>query len=52
MNNEVVPRPCKICGWLLNSSRNHFDLHQGKKCPSDHGVGGPQKAYFNAYIIH
>ena len=26
----VVPRPNKICGWLLNSSWDHFGLHQGK----------------------
>ena len=30
MDHEVVPRPCKICDWLLNLSRNHFGLHQGK----------------------
>jgi hypothetical protein len=23
-----------------------------KECKSDHGSGGPQKAYFLAYIIH
>ena len=30
MGREVVPRPCKICDWLLNSFRDHFGLHQGK----------------------
>ena len=30
MNHEVIPRPCRICNWLLNSSWNHFGLHQGK----------------------
>ena len=30
MDHKVIPRPCKICDWLLNSSRNHFGLHQGK----------------------
>jgi hypothetical protein len=30
MDHEVVPRPCKICDWLLNSSEDHFILHQGK----------------------
>jgi hypothetical protein len=29
MDHEVVPRPCKICDWLLNSSRDHFGLQQG-----------------------
>jgi hypothetical protein len=29
MNHEVVPRPCKTCDWLLNSSREHYSLHQG-----------------------
>ena len=28
MDHEVVPRTCKICDWLLNSSRDHFSLHQ------------------------
>ena len=27
---QVVPRPYKIYDWLLNSSRYHFSLHQGK----------------------
>jgi hypothetical protein len=31
MDHEAVPRPRKICDWLLNSSRDHFGLHQGKK---------------------
>ena len=26
MDHEVVPRSCKICDWLLNSSWNHFGL--------------------------
>ena len=29
MDHEVIRRPCKICGWLLNSSSDHFSLHQG-----------------------
>ena len=29
MGHEVVPRPCKNCDWLLNSSRDHFGSHQG-----------------------
>ena len=29
MNHKVVPRPCKICDWLLNLSRDHYNLHQG-----------------------
>ena len=40
MNHEVVPRPCKICDWLLNSSWDYFNLHRGKICYSDHGVRG------------
>ena len=31
MDHEVVPRSCKICDWLLNSSQDHFGLHQVKK---------------------
>jgi hypothetical protein len=30
MDHEVVPRPCKSVDWLLNSSHDHFGLHQGK----------------------
>ena len=30
MDHEVVMRPCRIRDWLLNLSRNHFSLHQGK----------------------
>jgi hypothetical protein len=52
MDHEAVPRLSKICDWLLNSSQDHFGLHQGKKCQSDHEVQGPQKTYFKAYIIH
>ena len=29
MDHEVVPRPCKICNWLLKSSWGHCGLHQG-----------------------
>ena len=29
VDHEFVPRPCKICDWLLNSSRDHSGLHQG-----------------------
>ena len=36
----------------MNSSEDHFGLHQEKECESDHDVRGPQKTYFNAYIIH
>ena len=52
MDHEVIPRPCNIYNWLLNSSQDHFGLHQGKKCHSDHEVRGPHKTYFKAYIIH
>ena len=35
--------------WLvLNSSQDHFGLHQGKNV-SDHGVRGPPKTIFDAY---
>ena len=30
MDQEVVARPCNICDWLLNSSREYFGLHKGK----------------------
>jgi hypothetical protein len=39
MDHEVVPRPCKICDWLLNSSWDHFDLDQGKKTYIIHWIG-------------
>ena len=31
MDHEVVSRPCNICDWLLNSSRDYYGLHQDKK---------------------
>ena len=51
IDHEVIPRPCKICDCLLNSSHDHFGLHQGHfQC--DHGVRGLQKIYFKAYTAH
>ena len=44
IDHEVIPRPCKICDCLLNSSHDHFGLHQGHfQC--DHGVRGLQKIF-------
>ena len=51
MNHEVIPCSPKICDWPLNSSWDHFGLHQGKKCQSDHEAQGPQKVYFQSIII-
>ena len=31
MDHEVVPRPYKFYDWMLNSSQDHFNLHQRKK---------------------
>ena len=31
MDHEVVPRFYIRCDWLLNSYKDHFGLHQGKK---------------------
>ena len=28
MHHEVIPRPSRICDWLLNSSWDHFGLYQ------------------------
>ena len=36
----------------MNSSWDHFVYTKEKKCKSDHGTRGPQKVYFQAYIIH
>ena len=52
MDHVVTPRPCKIRDWMLNVSWDHFGLHQGKKCQSDHEVWGPHKTYCKAYIIY
>ena len=30
LDREVVPYSSKICDWSLNSSWDHFGLHQGK----------------------
>ena len=44
--------PKVMCDWLLNLFRNDFSLHQGYKCESNHGVRGPHKTCFKAYVIH
>ena len=51
MDHEVIPRPCKGVDWLLNSSWDHFGLHQGNKCQSGYEGWGPQETYFKAHII-
>ena len=43
MDHEVVPRPCKIYDWLLNSSRDDFSLHQGKNVRVTMEFGVPQR---------
>ena len=45
MDHEVVPRPYKICDWMLNSSQDHFGLREGNNV-SDHGVRGLHNTYF------
>ena len=52
MDQEVDQRLCKICDWLLNSSRDHFSLHQREKMLQWSWVQGPQNMCFKAYIIH
>ena len=39
MDHEVILRPHKICDWMLNSSQNHFGLHQGKNVRVIMGFG-------------
>ena len=41
MDHEVIPRPCKISDWLLNSSR--FNSHQGKKVRVTMGFEVPKR---------
>ena len=36
MEHEIIPCSSKICDWPLNSSRDHFSLHQEKEGKSDH----------------
>jgi hypothetical protein len=52
MDHEVVPRPCEVCDWLLNSSGVHFDLYQGNNVRLTMEFEVPQKTNFTAYIIH
>ena len=58
MDHEVVPRSCRICEWILSSSRDHFGLQQGTYfiiffCQSDRGVQALQKTYFELwYVVH
>ena len=48
---EVVPRPGKICDWLLNSSRDQFGFTPRRQVPRwpNHEVRGPKKTYFKTY---
>ena len=52
MDREVVPCSSKRCYWLLNSSRNHIDLHQAKIIRVIMELYVPKNSYFQAYIIH
>jgi hypothetical protein len=52
MDHEVVPCSPKLCDWPLNSSWDHFGLHQGKNYQEDHETWGPQEACFQPYITH
>ena len=51
MDHEAVPCSPKICGWPLNSSRDHFGLHQGKKLGVATEVEALKKPIFKAYVI-
>jgi hypothetical protein len=50
--HEVIFCCSKLRDWSLHLSPDNFDLHQGKECKCDHKTWDPQKAYFQAYIIH
>ena len=51
MDHEVIPRPCKISDGLLNLSRDHFGLYQGKHVGMTKSSRSLKK-YFRAYVIH
>ena len=55
MDHEVIRCSSKVCDWPFNLFHDWFGLHQEerrkKKCKSDHGTWGLQKAYCQAYII-
>ena len=52
MVHEVVPCSPKICDWVLNLSRDHFGLYQGKKGRVAMGFEVPNRLVFHACIIH
>ena len=51
-DHDVIPKLCKICDRLLNSSSYHFDLHQGKNVKVNMECEVPKRHIFNSYIIH
>ena len=52
MDHGIVPRPCKLCDWLLNSSWDHFGLHQEFFFKVNMKFEVPKTCILNAYIIH
>ena len=52
MDHEVVPMPCKICDWLLNSSQDHFGLHQEQNIGVTMKFEVLKETYFKACIVH
>ena len=47
------PHACKfVIGWTHPGMTSVYTKENKIKCQSDHGVWGPQKTNFKAYIIH
>ena len=47
MDREVDPRPCKICDWMLNSSQDHYGLHQGKIWKRPWSLSSPKDIFWS-----
>lgn len=52
MDCEVVPRPCEICDWLLNSSLGALRFPPRTKTIEWPWSLRFQKTSFEAYVIH
>ena len=51
MDHKVVPRPYRICDWLLNSSKDHFGLHQGKNVKVTTEFAFPGLHYPTGFVV-
>ena len=51
MDHELVPRPYEACDWMLNSSQEHFGLHQAKNVREPIDFEVPKKQYLSPILF-